>query len=66
MPGTVTRVEVADGETVTAGQALGVLEAMKMELALTAPSGGVVRVRATAGEQVAARQVLFAVEAPDA
>ncbi|MFI8523416.1 acetyl/propionyl/methylcrotonyl-CoA carboxylase subunit alpha [Promicromonospora sukumoe] len=66
MPGTVTRVEVADGETVTAGQALGVLEAMKMELALTAPSDGVVRVRAAAGEQVAARQVLFVMEVPDA
>ncbi|MFD7023993.1 acetyl/propionyl/methylcrotonyl-CoA carboxylase subunit alpha [Promicromonospora sukumoe] len=65
MPGTVTRVEVADGETVTAGQALGVLEAMKMELALTAPSDGVVRVRAAAGEQVAARQVLFVMEEPD-
>ncbi|GAA2224823.1 acetyl/propionyl/methylcrotonyl-CoA carboxylase subunit alpha [Promicromonospora sukumoe] len=65
MPGTVTRVEVGDGEAVTAGQALGVLEAMKMELALTAPSDGVVRVRATAGEQVAARQVLFVMEVPD-
>ncbi len=66
MPGSLTRVEVRDGETVTAGQALGVLEAMKMELALVAPSDGVVRVRAAAGEQVAARQVLFVLEVPDA
>ncbi|MFE7503919.1 acetyl/propionyl/methylcrotonyl-CoA carboxylase subunit alpha [Promicromonospora sp. NPDC057488] len=65
MPGSLTRVEVRDGETVTAGQALGVLEAMKMELALVAPSDGVVRVRAAAGEQVAARQVLFVLEAGD-
>ena len=50
----------------TAGQSLGVLEAMKMEVALVAPSDGVVRVRAAAGEQVAARQVLFEIEAtPD-
>lgn len=62
MPGALARVEVRDGEVVTAGQALGVLEAMKMEVALVAPSDGVVRVRAAAGEQVAARQVLFEVE----
>ncbi|WP_423463932.1 biotin carboxylase N-terminal domain-containing protein [Promicromonospora sp. MS192] len=61
MPGSLARVEVRDGEAVTAGQALGVLEAMKMEVALVAPADGVVRVRAAAGEQVAARQVLFEV-----
>lgn len=66
MPGAVARVEVRDGEHVTAGQALGVLEAMKMEVALVAPSDGVVRVRVAAGEQVAARQVLFEMEATDA
>ncbi len=62
MPGSLARVEVRDGDLVTVGQALGVLEAMKMEMALVAPSDGVVRVRAAAGEQVAARQVLFVVE----
>ncbi|GHH65308.1 ATP-binding protein [Promicromonospora soli] len=66
MPGSLARVEVRDGEQVTAGQSLGVLEAMKMEVSLVAPSAGVVRVRAAAGEQVAARQVLFEIEAtPD-
>ncbi|MGI5186827.1 biotin carboxylase N-terminal domain-containing protein [Promicromonospora sp. CA-289599] len=59
MPGTLARVEVRDGDPVVAGQALGVLEAMKMEVALLAPADGVVRVRAAAGDQVAARQVLF-------
>jgi 3-methylcrotonyl-CoA carboxylase alpha subunit/acetyl-CoA/propionyl-CoA carboxylase biotin carboxyl carrier protein len=62
MPGSLARVEVRDGDRVTAGQALGVLEAMKMEVALVAPSDGVVRVRAAAGDQVAARQVLFEME----
>lgn len=66
MPGSLARVEVRDGEVVTAGQPLGVLEAMKMEVALVAPADGVVRVRAAAGDQVAARQVLFEMEAPDA
>jgi acetyl-CoA/propionyl-CoA carboxylase biotin carboxyl carrier protein len=66
MPGSLARVEVRDGDLVAAGQVLGVLEAMKMEVALLAPSDGVVRVRAAAGEQVTARQVLFEVEpAPD-
>jgi 3-methylcrotonyl-CoA carboxylase alpha subunit/acetyl-CoA/propionyl-CoA carboxylase biotin carboxyl carrier protein len=62
MPGSLARVEVRDGERVSAGQPLGVLEAMKMEVALVAPADGVVRVRAAAGDQVAARQVLFEME----
>lgn len=62
MPGTLARVEVWDGDLVVAGQSLGVLEAMKMEVALLAPADGVVRVRAAAGDQVAARQVLFEME----
>ncbi|GAB2479527.1 acetyl/propionyl/methylcrotonyl-CoA carboxylase subunit alpha [Promicromonospora xylanilytica] len=66
MPGVLTAVEVHDGDAVTAGQPLGVLEAMKMEVTLMAPGDGVVRVRAVAGEQVAARQVLFEVLPADA
>ncbi|MFD2792097.1 biotin carboxylase N-terminal domain-containing protein [Promicromonospora vindobonensis] len=65
MPGTLARVEVRDGDLVTTGQTLGVLEAMKMEVALLAPADGVVRVRAGAGDQVAARQVLFEVGPAD-
>ncbi|WP_275001373.1 acetyl/propionyl/methylcrotonyl-CoA carboxylase subunit alpha [Promicromonospora iranensis] len=65
MPGTLARVEVRDGDLVTAGQSLGVLEAMKMEVTLLAPADGVVRVRAGAGDQVAARQVLFEVGPAD-
>ena len=37
MPGTVLRVDVHQGEHVSEGQALVLLEAMKMELAVTAP-----------------------------
>jgi pyruvate/2-oxoglutarate dehydrogenase complex dihydrolipoamide acyltransferase (E2) component len=47
---------------VAEGDVLGVLEAMKMELALRAPFDGVVTaVRAAAGEQVALGAALFAV-----
>ncbi len=43
MPGTVTVVDVAEGQQVTAGARLLVMEAMKMEHVLTAPIDGVVR-----------------------
>lgn len=42
MPGKITRVSVAKGDTVTAGQTLVVMEAMKMEYTLTADLAGVV------------------------
>jgi 3-methylcrotonyl-CoA carboxylase alpha subunit len=53
MPGRIVSVEVAEGQTVTAGQKLLVLEAMKMEQALLAPFDGVVEtLTAIAGAQV--------------
>ena len=42
MPGTVIAVQVALGDTVSAGQALLVVEAMKMEHGIRAPHAGVV------------------------
>jgi acetyl/propionyl-CoA carboxylase alpha subunit len=64
MPGRVIKVLVVEGETVAEGQALLVLEAMKMEHSLRAPHSGIVReIRAGEGEQVAADQVLVVVEA---
>ena len=62
MPGTVLAVDVAEGDAVEEGQRLGVLEAMKMEVALKAPfTGTVTTVGAETGEQVALGQVLFEV-----
>ncbi|MEO5762092.1 MAG: biotin/lipoyl-containing protein [Vicinamibacteria bacterium] len=43
MPGRVTRVAVAVGDTVKRGQELIVVEAMKMENALVAPTDGTVK-----------------------
>ena len=43
MPGQVTAVLVSPGDTVERGQALVVLEAMKMEMRVTAPQAGRVR-----------------------
>ncbi|MER7434733.1 biotin carboxylase N-terminal domain-containing protein [Pseudonocardia alni] len=63
MPGTVTVVEVADGDAVVAGQKLVVVEAMKMEHVLTAPVDGTVReLRARTGATVAKDAVLLVVE----
>ena len=53
MPGVVTRVMVTEGDTVTAGQALVAIEAMKMEHVLRAPRAGRVRrLAARVGEMV--------------
>jgi biotin carboxyl carrier protein len=43
MPGLVVRVQVAEGDAVAAGQALVVMEAMKMENELRATTAGTVR-----------------------
>jgi 3-methylcrotonyl-CoA carboxylase alpha subunit len=63
MPGKVIAVDVAEGDTVTAGQRLMVLEAMKMEHALTAPFDGTVTgLEASVGGQVQVEAVLCVVE----
>ncbi|TMM47319.1 acetyl/propionyl/methylcrotonyl-CoA carboxylase subunit alpha [Qipengyuania marisflavi] len=63
MPGKVIAVDVAEGQAVTAGQRLMVLEAMKMEHALTAPfDGTVTELSAVTGGQVQVEAVLVVVE----
>ncbi len=63
MPGKVIAVDVAEGQVVTAGQRLMVLEAMKMEHALTAPfDGTVTELSASEGGQVQVEAVLCVVE----
>ncbi|WP_327283523.1 MULTISPECIES: acetyl-CoA carboxylase biotin carboxylase subunit [unclassified Streptomyces] len=65
MPGTVTVVKVAVGDTVVAGQSLLVVEAMKMEHVIAAPhSGTVTELDVSPGTTVAMDQVL-AVVTPD-
>jgi propionyl-CoA carboxylase alpha chain len=65
MPGTVVRVAVAIGDTVTLGQPLLWLEAMKMEHQISAPADGVVsELNVTPGQQVDVGAVLAIVENP--
>ncbi len=63
MPGRIIAVEVAQGQTVTKGQKLLTLEAMKMEHSLIAPFGGVVaELNAVAGAQVQVEALLARIQ----
>ena len=63
-PAMVVVLHVRPGDSVVAGQSLGLLEAMKMEIAFCAPVAGVVsEVRVRAGQQVAAGDVLVSIDA---
>ncbi len=60
MPGKVLEVRVTDGDQVTAGQVLLVIEAMKMRNEVSAPvAGTVTALRARPGANVTAREVLL-------
>ena len=63
MPGRVVAVHVGEGDRVTAGQGLVVLEAMKMQNEITAERQGVVRqVFVTSGQAVEGGDPLFEIE----
>ena len=66
MPGKIIAVEVAAGDSVTKGQKLLTLEAMKMEHTLVAPfDGTVAELSAVAGAQVQVEAVLARIEAAE-
>jgi propionyl-CoA carboxylase alpha chain len=59
MPGLVVSIDVAEGQEVRAGEAVAVIEAMKMQNIIRAERDGVVKaVSARAGDSVAADEVL--------
>ena len=61
MPGQIKVVNKSAGDSVEAGEALVVLEAMKMEHTLTSPRDGIIaEVMATVGEQVEDGAILLA------
>ena len=64
MPGIVVSVAVKTGDTVTRGQTVCVIEAMKMENNITSPRDGIVNlVDIAIGQEVGNRQVLVRLEA---
>jgi propionyl-CoA carboxylase alpha chain len=66
MPGAVVRIAVAVGDTVTAGQPILWLEAMKMQHRIDAPSDGVVaELAVTEGQQIDVGAVLAVVTEGD-
>lgn len=63
MPGQVRAVNIAEGESVTKGQTLLVLEAMKMEIRIQAPRDGkVMKLFVKQGQTVEREQILIEVE----
>ncbi|WP_339692579.1 acetyl/propionyl/methylcrotonyl-CoA carboxylase subunit alpha [Celeribacter baekdonensis] len=63
MTGTIVALDAAVGDTVAAGEKLGVIEAMKMETALTAPRAGrIASVLCAAGSQVEGGAILVTLE----
>ncbi len=67
MPGRIIAVAVAAGDSVTAGQKLVTLEAMKMEHSLTAPfDGTVAELIAIEGAQVSEGTMLVRIEKAEA
>jgi acetyl/propionyl-CoA carboxylase alpha subunit len=63
MPGQVRAVHVVEGEAVTKGQALVVLEAMKMEIRIHAPREGVIKkLFVKQGQTVEREQILVEIE----
>jgi biotin carboxyl carrier protein len=63
MPGLVVRVDAEVGQQVSAGQCLVVLQAMKMENELGAPSNGTVKqIHVEPGQAVEHGQLLLELE----
>ena len=63
MPGTILDIRVKSGDTVTEGQALLILEAMKMENEIMAPRAGIIdMVQVTKGASVNAGDVLLSIK----
>ncbi|MDX1377735.1 MAG: biotin/lipoyl-containing protein [Anaerolineales bacterium] len=63
MPGLVVTVSVEEGQEVTKGQVLLILESMKMQNELKSPRDGIVnRIRVKPGESVEQKQALLSVQ----
>ncbi|WP_130506072.1 acetyl/propionyl/methylcrotonyl-CoA carboxylase subunit alpha [Microterricola gilva] len=70
MPGTVVALHAASGDRVAIGDAIGTVEAMKMEHLLTASVAGILRLHVRLGEALRREQLVASIDAdaaaPDA
>ena len=64
MPGAVVAVHASDGATVSAGEKIVSIEAMKMEHPVTAPHDGILTLKVATGDQVRRDQIIARVDAP--
>ena len=62
LPGTVFDLRVAQGAEVKAGQAVMIVEAMKMENSIEAERAGVIEFKVSKGDSVAEGDVLFIIK----
>jgi biotin carboxyl carrier protein len=63
MPGLIVAVNVSEGQTVTQGASLCVLESMKMENEIKAPrAGNVSRIYVNKGDRVEQNKVLIVIQ----
>jgi propionyl-CoA carboxylase alpha chain len=60
MPGLVVSINVKEGQEIKAGEALAVVEAMKMENVLTAQADGTIKkINAAKGDSLAVDEVIL-------
>jgi biotin carboxyl carrier protein len=63
MPGKIVTVSVAEGQEVHAGQVLLILEAMKMQNEITAPTAGIVKkILVKPGQNVEGKDIILEIE----
>jgi urea carboxylase len=63
VPGNVWKIDVTAGQTIAAGDRLGIIESMKMEIPVVSPfAGRVADVFAVQGKLVTAGQLLFSID----
>lgn len=63
MPGLIIKVMVSEGDQVSAGDVLLILEAMKMESEICSPKDGVIKgIHVKAGDSVIQNQILATIE----
>lgn len=63
IPGTITSIDISEGQTVKSGQTILILEALKMQNEIFCNNAGIVKeILVKEGSKVSANQVLIVIE----